>query len=81
MKKLMALVTALLLICTLAGCGGAPLKKPPEQDTLALLREPLEVANTAAPAVPAEAHRTSVWVEVMSALAAAAAVAAVVMAP
>ena len=39
MKKLMALVTALLLICTLAACGGAPLKKPSEQDTLALLRQ------------------------------------------
>ena len=39
MKKLMALVTALLLICTLVGCGGAPLKKPSEQDTLALLRQ------------------------------------------
>lgn len=44
MKKLMALVTALLLICTLVGCGGAPLKKPPEQDTLALLRQ--EIADS-----------------------------------
>ena len=44
MKKLMALVTALLLICTLAGCGGAPVKKPAEQDTLALLRQ--EIADS-----------------------------------
>lgn len=44
MKKLMALVTALLLICTLVGCGGAPLKKPSEQDTLALLRQ--EIADS-----------------------------------
>ena len=44
MKKLMALVTALLLICTLVGCGGAPLKKPPGQDTLALLRQ--EIADS-----------------------------------
>ena len=44
MKKLMALVTALLLICTLAGCGGAQVKKPPEQDTLALLRQ--EIADS-----------------------------------
>ena len=44
MKKLMALVTALLLICTLAGCGGAPVKKPSEQDTLALLRQ--EIADS-----------------------------------
>ena len=44
MKKLMALVTALLLICTLVACGGAPLKKPSEQDTLALLRQ--EIADS-----------------------------------
>lgn len=44
MKKLMTLVTALLLICTLAACGGAPLKKPSEQDTLALLRQ--EIADS-----------------------------------
>ena len=44
MKKLMALVTALLLICTLAGCGGAPVKKSAEQDTLALLRQ--EIADS-----------------------------------
>ena len=44
MKKLMALVTALLLICTLAGCGGTPVKKPAEQDTLALLRQ--EIADS-----------------------------------
>ena len=44
MKKLMALVTALLLICTLVGCGGAPLKKPSEQDALALLRQ--EIADS-----------------------------------
>ena len=44
MKKLMALVTALLLICTLVGCGGAPLKTPSEKDTLALLRQ--EIADS-----------------------------------